>query len=172
MFTNSQVSVDLLPNVSDVQWQRLHPPFVRQQQLIHAAFALAALIGWVVFRPFAALPLSLWSVLIAGASVAGVLYLLWPTIDFPRRGYALREHDMIHKHGVLFRAVTAVPFNRIQHVEISNSPLDRVFGIGSLKLFTAGGSGGDLSIDGLPLARAEALREHILGKVGVTVERD
>lgn len=172
MFTNVQLSDESLPTVSNIDWRPLHPAFVRQQQLWHLLFVSVALVGAVVFRPLASLPpLAIGAIALIAVALA-ILYLLWPTIDFPRRGYALREHDMLHKHGVLFRTVTAVPFNRIQHVEISSSPLDRWFGIGTLKLFTAGGSGGDLSIDGLPLERAEQLREHILGKVGVAVERD
>ncbi len=172
MFTNAQVSDESLPSIGVVQWRALHRSFVRQQQLWHLLFVLAALIGALVFRPLAHLPALASGAIAVGFVALAVLYLLWPTIDFPRRGYALREHDMLHKHGVLFRTLTAVPFNRIQHVEISNSPLDRWFGIGSLKLFTAGGSGGDLTINGLPLDRAEQLREHVLGKIGAAVERD
>lgn len=172
MFTNTQIADESLPTISDVDWRPLHRSFVRQQQFRRVLLVSAALVGAVVFQPFAGLPLPAVGAIASVAVALAIMYLLWPTIDFPRRGYALREHDMLHKHGVLFRTVTAVPFNRIQHVEISSNPLDRWFGIGSLKLFTAGGSGGDLSIHGLPLERAEQLRGHILGKVAVAVERD
>jgi membrane protein YdbS with pleckstrin-like domain len=66
--------------------------------------------------------------------------------------------------------VTAIPFNRIQHVETSSDPLDRKFDLATLQLFTAGGSGGDLKIDGLGKDVAEQLRAYILKKVGASIE--
>jgi membrane protein YdbS with pleckstrin-like domain len=71
---------------------------------------------------------------------------------------------------VFWHTVTAIPFNRIQHVEKSSTPLDRRFGIATLQLFTAGGSGGDLKIHGLSAEVAENLRVFILDKVGASIE--
>jgi membrane protein YdbS with pleckstrin-like domain len=96
---------------------------------------------------------------------------VWPMISVPRRAYAVRDKDIIYKSGVFWHTVTAIPFNRIQHVEKSSTPLDRRFSIATLQLFTAGGAGGDLKIHGLPADTAEDLRVFILGKVGASVER-
>lgn len=96
--------------------------------------------------------------------------IAWPLISVPRIGYAIRDKDIIYKSGVFWHTVTAIPFNRIQHVEKSSTPLDRRFGISSLQLFTAGGSGGDLKIHGLPVEQAESLRAYILDKVGASIE--
>ena len=71
---------------------------------------------------------------------------------------------------MIWRSVTAVPFNRIQHVETSNTPLDRKFGLATLQLFTAGGSSGDLKIDGLGDDIASQLRVFILDKAGASIE--
>jgi membrane protein YdbS with pleckstrin-like domain len=71
---------------------------------------------------------------------------------------------------VVFRSVTAIPYNRIQHVETSSTPLDRKFDIAALQLFTAGGSGGDLKISGLGADVAERLRVYILDKIGASIE--
>ena len=96
--------------------------------------------------------------------------MTWPALAVPRRGYAVRDKDIVFRKGILWRSVTAIPFNRIQHVETSNTPLDRKFGVATLQLFTAGGSGGDLKVDGLGAEVAEQLRIYILGKVGVSIE--
>ncbi len=74
------------------------------------------------------------------------------------------------RSGVFWRSVTAIPFNRIQHVETSSTPLDRQFNISTLQLFTAGGSKGDLKINGLGKDVAEQLRVFILKKVGISIE--
>ena len=96
--------------------------------------------------------------------------LIWPVIALPKRGYVVRDKDLLFKKGVIWRSVTAVPFNRIQHVETSHSPLDRKFGLATLQLFTAGGTGGDLKIDGLAADIAEQLRVYILKKAGSSIE--
>ena len=82
----------------------------------------------------------------------------------------MRDKDILFRHGVIWRSVTAVPFNRIQHVETSSTPLDRKFTLATLQLFTAGGSGGDMKIDGLASNVAEQLRNFILRKAGASIE--
>jgi len=91
-------------------------------------------------------------------------------ISVPRRGYVVRDKDIVFKSGVIWRSVTAIPFNRVQHVETSNTPLDRKFGLANLQIFTAGGAGGDLKISGLGADIAEQLRVYILDKVGASIE--
>ena len=111
-------------------------------------------------------PIPLW----VFAILFAIPFLSWPFVAVPRRGYVVRDKDVVFRYGVVFRSVTAVPFNRIQHVETSSTPLDRKFGIAALQIFTAGGSGGDLRIDGLSADVAERLRVYILDKVGASVE--
>jgi membrane protein YdbS with pleckstrin-like domain len=78
-----------------------------------------------------------------------VLVLLIKTIEFKKRKYAVREKDISYKKGVLFRSMTTVPFNRIQHLEIDEGPISRFLGLVSLSVFTAGDSSDDLKISGL-----------------------
>ena len=92
-------------------------------------------------------------------------------ISVPKKGYAVRDKDIVYKSGVFWRSVTTIPFNRIQHVEKSSTPLDRKFNLATLQLFTAGGTGGDLNIHGLPAKTAEKLRTFILNKVGSSIEQ-
>ena len=84
----------------------------------------------------------------------------------PKRGFALRDQDIVYKHGVLWRSVKAVPFNRVQHAATGSGPLDRRFGLATLTVFTAGGSGGDLRVPGLNRDLAERLRGYIVDRVG------
>lgn len=172
MFVNLDVSTEHLPRVDDIVWQSLHPRYVRALQLVNSGLLVFVLAAWTivyVVRDFSIVP---FLVVVTAASFVGIMSILWPLVSIPRCGYALRDHDMVYKQGVMLRNVTAVPFNRIQHVEVSSGPLDRRFGLATLKLYTAGGSGGDLSVDGLPGDLAEQLRDHILGKAGVAIELD
>jgi membrane protein YdbS with pleckstrin-like domain len=80
------------------------------------------------------------------------------------KGYALREHDIAYRSGLFWRKVVVLPFNRVQHVEVASGPLQRRFGLATLKFYTAGGSSVDLKIEGLLAPDAEKLRAHILAR--------
>jgi len=177
MFENAEIQPEDLPTVDSVQWLGMDAKFVRRklaesaigmvftvigigtlQTIFNAAFAdenISISFGWLWLIP-----------LLVGIPVFG-----WPLLSVPKKGYAVRERDMLYKSGVFWRTVTAIPFNRIQHVEKSSTPLDRRFGIASLQIFTAGGSGGDLKIHGLSTKTAEKLRFFILEKIGSSVEQ-
>jgi membrane protein YdbS with pleckstrin-like domain len=94
-----------------------------------------------------------------------VFTLLIKTIEFKKRRYVVREKDISYKKGVLFRSVTTVPFNRIQHVEIDEGPISRFLGLVSLSVFTAGDSSDDLKISGLLKQEAEQIKEFISNKI-------
>ena len=74
---------------------------------------------------------------------------------------ALRENDISYKSGLLFFTMTSIPLNRLQHCEVSQGPLGRLFDLASVKIYTAGGSTSDLSIGGLKKEAAHRLRDHI-----------
>ncbi|MCH8555312.1 MAG: PH domain-containing protein [Schleiferiaceae bacterium] len=83
-------------------------------------------------------------------------------MSFKRKGYAIRTHDISFRTGWLFRSFTVVPFNRVQHCEVESGPIERLFALSTLKVFTAGGSGSDITIPGLEPATAKKLRAHII----------
>jgi membrane protein YdbS with pleckstrin-like domain len=177
IFENAEISADDLPQAATVTWLGMDPKFTRRL-LTQSALTLLVLSIGVIGLQFL-----LGTVFVdEGIEISfGLLWLaiplfavplfVWPLISVPRIGYAIRDKDIIYKAGVFWHTVTAIPFNRVQHVEKSSTPLDRRFGIASLQLFTAGGSGGDLKIHGLPVDTAESLRAYILEKVGESVEQ-
>ncbi len=170
MFQNPEIALNDLPGMEELEWQKLHPDFVRRVQVEHALIALAPLAGAAVFSVLLNFPLLQSTILWILAIGFAIFFVTWPRISVPRRGYVVRDKDIVFRSGVIWRSVTAIPYNRIQHVETSNTPLDRKFGVATLQLFTAGGSGGDLKIDGLDAKVAEKLRIYILEKVGVSIE--
>ena len=172
MFRNPEIAIDDLPDAEDLEWENLHPRFVRRMQVQHGLIALVPLIGATVFTVFLPAPLLvtvlLWVLVVSFA----IVFFTWPGISVPRQGYAVRDKDIVFKKGVVWRSVTAIPYNRIQHVETSSTPLDRKFGIAALQLFTAGGSGGDLNIHGIGADVAEQMRVYVLNKVGASIENN
>ena len=64
--------------------------------------------------------------------------------------------------GVWWRSEAWVPIARLQHIDVSQGPLDRRWGMATLTLHTAGSHDHATRIAGLPLARAHALRAALL----------
>jgi membrane protein YdbS with pleckstrin-like domain len=178
MFENNELSPDDLPSVESITWLGIDPKFVSRERAM-AAIVIAILIagfgmlhGILAFAFVeAGIDFGFWWLWLIVVAICPPL-VLWPAVSIRRKGYALRERDIVYKSGVVWHTVTAVPFNRIQHVEKSSTPLDRRYGLASLQLFTAGGSGGDLKIDGLPARTAEKLRAFVLDKIGSSVEQN
>jgi membrane protein YdbS with pleckstrin-like domain len=173
VFENPEITLDRLPSADDVEWRSLSPRYIRRLQVQSLITMSVAVAGLVVLQA-APLPITgrwlfgaAWLLISAGA-VAGVC---WPLLAVPRKGFAIRDRDILYRSGVLWRSITAVPFNRVQHVETSSTPLDRHFELAALQLFTAGGTGGDLKIRGMPADAAESLRLFILEKAGVSEAR-
>ena len=172
MFENPEIPIENLPGTDHVQWKELDPAYKRLRQ-VQSALALLLVALPLLFITITADFDFLRSAVVWSAwAVVGATLLTWPTIAIPKRGYVIRDRDILFRKGVVWRSVTAVPFNRIQHVETSNTPLDRKFDLATLQLFTAGGSSGDLKIDGLSASVAEQLRIYILRKVGTSIEHD
>lgn len=177
MFVNPEVPLESLPTLEELDWQPLHRNFVMRLQVrrlmqvpivcaavggVHVLVASAAqLAGFSWLFPWAWILVAVW------IAVA----LAWPVLEVPRRGYAVRDKDIAYKSGVLWRAETVVPYNRVQHAETGSGPIDRSFSLARLTVFTAGTAGGDLRIEGLGEDVAERLRVFIIDRLRGLEER-
>lgn len=171
-FKNLEISISDLPDFKSVDLESIQ---LRYKKLI-----------WLnemsVFIILFALPISAfffdkvpgWIPVVA-LSILGLIFIL-RSIEiekgFPIRKFGVRQHDMIYQSGFFYFTETVVPYNRIQHVEIKQGPLSRLFSLYSLRLYTAGASSGDLIIDGLDKVTAQKLKSKVLDKTTVVDESD
>lgn len=102
---------------------------------------------------------------VLGWLVLMILSFLYLKISFSKKGFALREHDVIFKSGVISETTIIVTNNRVQHVALHQGMLSRIFGLASIELFTAGGSSSDLKINGLLLEDAKKIKESVSLKI-------
>ena len=73
---------------------------------------------------------------------------------------------MLHSvHGWMFHTDTLVPFVRVQHLDVTRGPLDKLFGTASLVVHTAGTHNSIVTVNGLAPDRAaeirDVIREHV-----------
>jgi putative membrane protein len=100
-----------------------------------------------------------WWLLALGALVL----LAWTTAEWWRRTYVLEGGALRLEEGVLSRQLRAVPFDRIQQVDLVRKLLHRLLGVATLRVETAGGgSAAEVDLDVVTLAEAQALRSTLL----------
>jgi len=102
-------------------------------------------VGWLVLAAFAALFAS-----------------RWPAIHYRHTAYRVDGRGIEIRQGVLWRVVIHVPRSRVQHIDVSQGPLERRYGLGTLVLYTAGTDHAKVALAGVEHGRALRIREHLL----------
>lgn len=166
VFQNISIDIDQLPKAEEVEFQLVSPKYKKVQLIVTILIA----IGIAVAGGTGALGMD--GFMMYGWIGTGALLLVFFALRtwfihaaYPWKGYALRDKDVIYRTGLIWRKVIVIPFARIQHGELSEGILDRLFGLKKLRIYTAGGSSSDLSIPALPRERAEQLRRFIMERV-------
>jgi uncharacterized protein len=132
---------------------------------VGAAIVAVALVGTSFFAwrvgegPPIALPIM---VIVAGSFIAW----FYPVAYYRRLVYGVDETGLVIQSGLLWRSQRALPRARIQHSDVAQGPLQRRFGVGTLKLYTAGSRHTKIELPGLAHADALALRDELLARDG------
>lgn len=110
--------------------------------------------------------------LIPGMFLAPVLLLaLWMVVLAPPRrwrrwGYAFTGTELHVEHGLFTRVHTIVPVLRVQHIDVSQDVLERLFRVATLVLHTAGTDANVVVLPGIARATAEEIRDTIRERIG------
>jgi membrane protein YdbS with pleckstrin-like domain len=144
--------------MDDDRWRRPSPKLLTMRRLEVAAAAVAgaalagglaaAADGWV------------------GAPVAAAFLLAGLAAEvFVRRrvhawGYSEREDDLLVRRGVMFSRLSVVPYGRMQFVDVTAGPVERSFGLATVRLHTAAAAS-DARIPGLAAEEAARLRDRL-----------
>jgi membrane protein YdbS with pleckstrin-like domain len=142
------------------EWQRLSPSYRSLRRLTTVlvapiAFSIPAVLVGVLSGVWW-ISAVLWG--IAALIVAWRLALVERT--YRSWGYVEREEDLYITHGVLYRTLVAVPYGRMQLVEVASGPLERAFGLATVSLKTASAET-NATIPGLTPAEAGELRDRL-----------
>lgn len=152
------------PWPGEVAWHAVSPRLVwlRAVQLAIAVVPLTALVllTWFVIEASA-------GVAVAAGVCCLVVVRAFVIVRAVRSwGYAERADDLLVRHGLMVRRLSIVPYARMQFVDVSAGPLERVFGLATVQLHTAAAAS-DARIPGLPPGEAARLRDRLaaLGQV-------
>ena len=94
------------------------------------------------------------------ALVAGALSLRFVGRRYGSWGYAEREDDLLVRRGVMFARLSVVPYGRMQFIDVTAGPLERAFGLATVRLHTAAAAT-DARIPGLDREEAARLRDTL-----------
>ena len=92
---------------------------------------------------------------------AGLSWLL-PALSYQHLRFGVDETGIAIESGILWRSRVALPRVRIQHTDVSQGPLERRYGVGTLKLYTAGSRHTRIELSGLNYDDAISLRDTLL----------
>ena len=140
-------------------WQPVSPQLGRMRRIVLAVLVGLALLAVAVVGGF--IWTSGWWLLPAVVLVCGLVFG-WVVIGRNAQswGYAERDEDLYVMHGVMFRELSAVPYGRMQYVDITSGPVEQLFGISTVHLHTASPRT-SARIPGLPKEEAARLRDRL-----------
>ena len=145
------------------EWQRVSPKLATARRITlmptPVVLALAAAAASLVLPVAAWQRASIAAVAVLAAALAAWVWQ-WSGRNARSWGYLEAEDDLVVTGGVLFRRLVAVPYGRMQFVDVQAGPLDQRFGIASVTLHTASTETA-ATIPGLPAAEAARLRDRL-----------
>ena len=86
----------------------------------------------------------------------------WPPVAYEHTSYRIDDQGIEIRTGVYWRVVINVPRSRVQHIDVSQGPVERRYGLGTLVIYTAGTEHAKVDLEGLEHGRALRIREHLL----------
>jgi uncharacterized protein len=130
---------------------------MRRAEVVTISVVLAAFFGLLFLASVSPLA-GLVSVLVVAA--LGTVLSWFMRRRFRAWRYQERHEDLIVARGVMVQRLSVVPYGRMQFVEVTAGPVERIFGLSTVKLHTAAAAS-DARIPGLEREEAARLRDRL-----------
>lgn len=101
-----------------------------------------------------------------GLLLALVINILFLPKAYAYKGFAIREHDITYRSGIIFPSVITVPFCKIQQVGVRQTPIARIFGLYAVDIVNGAQLLAKVTIPGLKEKRANEIKALILERIG------
>jgi uncharacterized protein len=130
---------------------------MRRAEAVTIAVILAVFFGLLFWAAGGPLPGLISAVVIV---LVGLLWSWFLRRRFRAWRYQERNEDLIVARGVMVQRLSVVPYGRMQFVEVTAGPIERLFQLSTVKLHTAAAAS-DARIPGLERAEAARLRDRL-----------
>jgi len=118
-------------------WQHVSPRLATVRRIVVLAWAAVPVVAGLVLL---ALVPDLWWIagLVVVLGLAGAAWgWVWAARNQRSWGYVENADDLLVTRGVMFKRLVAIPYGRMQFVDVQAGPVDRAFGIATVTLHTA-----------------------------------
>jgi uncharacterized protein len=92
----------------------------------------------------------------------------YPPARFRRWRWRLTPLALELRYGVVVHRHEAVPYFRVQQIDVAQGPLDRLLGLATLQVTTASASG-SVALPGIPAGEAPLVRAELLARATAAV---
>lgn len=167
---DSTVTVENPPEARD-EWHRLDVRKIDLDRAVGSIVTAVLSFGWLCAALIIGLVSDgapgwlrlglamLWPPFTAGIAL---LSYRWPVLEYRHSRYRIDEQLIEIETGVLWRTSIAVPRSRVQHLDVTQGPLQRRYGLGVLSIYTAGTEHSLVTLPGLAYEIAHRLRDRLL----------
>ena len=130
---------------------------MRRTEVVIATVVLAVFVGLILVGAQGRLAGLITVLVLAGLGVTMGWFL---RRRFRAWRYLERHEDLLVARGVMVQRLSVVPYGRMQFVEVTAGPIERLFNLSTVKLHTAAAAS-DARIPGLETAEAARLRDRL-----------
>jgi uncharacterized protein len=147
-------------------------PRLRTVWTIQAALAVAIVVVVVLVAEIVAGLVGVDDPVPTGLVAAALLLLggpaAWwlPAASWRSWRFELAPDALELRHGVLVRVHSAIPYARVQYIDLKQGPIERALGLSRLVVHTAAAAS-DAELPGIASPEAEGLRRLLLARAGV-----
>jgi membrane protein YdbS with pleckstrin-like domain len=164
-FTNETIDTTQLPKFEEVTFSVLDSNYWKVTLINMVLLFFVLGIGFGIFLFFNQ-KFSPYTIEFAIAFVVlSLIVVFFSRINFKKKAFAFRTHDVLFRHGVVATNTIVIPYNRVQHLALHEGIVSRYFGLATIEIFTAGGSSSDILIPGIPKEQAESIKQLLMGKI-------
>lgn len=164
------VADDCPPSLPIGEFLPIAPQQVTLDRLVGLIVAAILIVGGIVgliiyFLSIASLDWIFW--LVTGLSAAAMIGLtissiVWPPIEVRNTFWRLESRGLEIRRGVFWKHQVSIPSSRVQHIDVSQGPLQRNFGLATLTIHTAGTANASVELAGLDFDTATNLRDQLM----------
>lgn len=165
--TNRQLNLENIDKVEDLNYTPLEKKYLKVQ-------IVKTILVYLIFMGFALLLLLAENFNYRLATTVGMecvfliamivnLFLLSKT--FAYKGFAIREHDITYRSGIIFPSVITIPFCKIQQVSVRQNPITRMFGLYAIDIVNGAQTLAVTSVPGLTEEKAKGIKVLIIESI-------
>ena len=161
--SNHQIDIETTDRIEDLRYEPVSQTY-RSVQIAYAVIAYVMLIAVALLLLIA--DTRIWCIAAETVIIAAfIVNLIILRKAYQHKGYALREHDITYRSGVIFPKITTVPLSRIQQVSISQNPISRLFNLYAINIENGAQWSSSLDIQGLTKEKAEGIKNVITNRL-------